>query len=120
MDPSTRDSRALELTVLNPALNEADNLRMLLPDLRAALDDLGVDYEILVAPSMAAQTDDTEAVASALDVRLLHQSERGYGGALIEGFHAARGITSSRWTPITRTSRRSFDRFGIIDRTRSF
>ena len=78
-----------ELTVLIPALNEAENLKMLVPELQRALDELAVDYEILVVDG--GSQDGTEAVVNELGARYLRQAERGYGGALTDGFAVARG-----------------------------
>ena len=38
----------MELSVVIPALNEADNLAKLLPQLRAVLSSLRIEYEIIV------------------------------------------------------------------------
>lgn len=77
------------LSVIIPTLNEAENLRSLLPALRQALAELGVASEMIVADG--GSRDDTSAVAQALGARVVTQVEPGYGGALRAGFTAARG-----------------------------
>lgn len=79
----------LALSVIIPALNEAENLRSLLPALREALAGLGVPTEIIVADGSSG--DPTPAVAEAEGARLVTQVAWGYGGALRAGFAAARG-----------------------------
>lgn len=75
-----------ELAVVIPALDEGDNLALLLPGLAATLERLGVPAEVVVVDG--GSTDDTAAVATALGVRVVAQLERGYGGALLAGFAA--------------------------------
>lgn len=80
---------ALDLTVIIPALREARNLSILLPQVRALLDELGIRYEVFVVTH--GPDEDTIRVAGEHDTRVIEQSERGYGGALIAGFAEARG-----------------------------
>jgi dolichol-phosphate mannosyltransferase len=78
-----------DLTVIIPALNEGPNLSRLLPELRATLEDLAVRAEILIVTS---GTDaETQENAARVGAVVLQQRERGYGGALLTGFAAARG-----------------------------
>ena len=77
-----------DLSVVIPALNEAENLKSLLPLVQNVAAELGISAEIVVVNGGSA--DDTEAVVKALGARLVQQSERGYGGALLAGFAAAR------------------------------
>jgi glycosyltransferase involved in cell wall biosynthesis len=79
----------MDLSVLIPVWNEADNLEVLLPELHRTLTELALDYEILVVD--AGSADGSRAVAEAHGARVLTQAEPGYGGALREGFAAARG-----------------------------
>jgi glycosyltransferase involved in cell wall biosynthesis len=76
---------AASVSVIVPAMNEAENL----PHVFATLPDW-IDEVILVDGN---STDDTVAVARRLrpDLRVVVQSRRGKGNALIEGFQAARG-----------------------------
>jgi dolichol-phosphate mannosyltransferase len=87
VSPSTTESQPVDLSVVIPALNEAENLRMLLPLIQQIVAELGIKAEITVVDGGSA--DDTEAVVEALNARLVRQTERGYGGALLAGFAAA-------------------------------
>lgn len=81
----------LDLSVVTPCLNEAENLRVLLPALRGALEGLGVTWEVLVVDGDS--RDGTEAVAAEAGpgVRHIREPRRGYGAALVRGFSEARG-----------------------------
>jgi dolichol-phosphate mannosyltransferase len=79
----------MKVSVIIPALDEAENLRLLLPELRAALGHLDVPYEILVVT--AAGDLATRKVVEANAGRIVEQADRGYGGALKAGFRAAEG-----------------------------
>ncbi|WP_113698615.1 glycosyltransferase family 2 protein [Nonomuraea lactucae] len=76
---------AASVTVVVPAMNEADNL----PHVFATLPDW-IDEVVLVDGN---SSDDTVAVARRLrpDLRVVAQTGRGKGNALIEGFAAASG-----------------------------
>lgn len=77
-----------ELSVVIPAHNEGPNLRILLPQLRTILDEIGVASEILVV----VREDDPETLGAARGVAAVErQRDPGYGGALRAGFASARG-----------------------------
>ncbi|HYX27162.1 MAG TPA: glycosyltransferase [Pyrinomonadaceae bacterium] len=78
---------APDLSIVIPALNEADNLRLLLPLIQNVIGELGIKAETIVVDG--GSTDDSSAVAAAQNARFIEQSERGYGGALLAGFAAA-------------------------------
>jgi dolichol-phosphate mannosyltransferase len=78
----------MDLTVVLPALNEADNLARLLPRVHEVASTLG-SYEILVVDG--GSSDDTAARAATLGARVHPQTESGYGGALKEAFRRAQG-----------------------------
>jgi dolichol-phosphate mannosyltransferase len=84
-------TRAPELAVVIPALNERENLELLLPALREVLEDLGVVAEIVVADG--GSTDGTSEAAVRRGARVVAQTERGYGGGLLAGF----GATTAPW-----------------------
>jgi dolichol-phosphate mannosyltransferase len=84
-------TRAPELAVVIPALNERENLELLLPALREVLEDLGVVAEIVVADG--GSTDGTSVAAVRRGARVVAQTERGYGGGLLAGF----GATTAPW-----------------------
>ncbi len=79
----------LDLSVIIPALHEAPNLAILLPNLRDLLDDLQLEYEILIITRQADQ--ETLEVAATNSAQVIEQQERGYGGALLAGFATGRG-----------------------------
>lgn len=79
----------MDLTIIIPALNEGENLKSLLPEIRKVLADLALRAEILIVTRTADPL--TEEAAAASDARVIRQVERGYGGALLAGFAEARG-----------------------------
>src|SRR2546421_1819458 len=76
------------LTIIIPALNEQENLRLLLPQIHDVLNDLAIEFEVIVVDG--GSRDETQHVAAAAGARLVEQTERGYGGALLAGFAAAK------------------------------
>jgi glycosyltransferase involved in cell wall biosynthesis len=80
---------AIEVSVVIPCLNEAENIdecvRRSLDALRAG----GLEGEVVVADN---NSDDGSAeLAAAAGARVVHESRRGYGSAYMAGFGAARG-----------------------------
>ncbi|MBI2424617.1 MAG: glycosyltransferase [Candidatus Hydrogenedentes bacterium] len=79
----------LDLSVVIPSLNEASNLRQLLPDLKQSLDALGITYEVLVVDKHSA--DGTESVVRDSGLTYVGESEPGYGTAILRGIREAQG-----------------------------
>jgi dolichol-phosphate mannosyltransferase len=79
----------MDLTVLIPAINEAENLRVLVPRIKAILAREGISHEVLVVDGRS--TDDTAEVCAAVGARMVQERRRGYAGALETGFAEARG-----------------------------
>jgi dolichol-phosphate mannosyltransferase len=77
-----------EMSIVLPAINEADNLSMLLPRLHEVARSIG-PYEIMGVDG--GSTDDTAARAGRHGARVHFQRERGYGQALREAFALASG-----------------------------
>ena len=77
------------LSVVIPALNEAESLERMLPGLRAAVEALGVPSEVIVVDG--GSRDATVSVAGRHGARVVVQEGPGYGGALRTGFRAAQG-----------------------------
>jgi dolichol-phosphate mannosyltransferase len=77
-----------DLSIVIPALNEADNLRVLLPLIREVTGELSLLTEVIVVDG--GSTDDSKQVAAGLGARAIEQVEPGYGGALLAGFRSAR------------------------------
>jgi dolichol-phosphate mannosyltransferase len=79
-----------KLALIIPTLNEAENLPPLLRHVRAVLDPLGIDYEVLVVDDNSC--DGTDMIVSAIArkderVRLLvRKGERGLSGAVLYGW----------------------------------
>jgi dolichol-phosphate mannosyltransferase len=80
---------SVDLTALLPVLDERDNVAALLSRLQPILRGLGCTSEVLVVDG--GSHDGTAEVARELGARVLVQRMTGYGGALREGFAAARG-----------------------------
>ncbi|MBN2147682.1 MAG: glycosyltransferase [Anaerolineales bacterium] len=87
--PVSSQYTPLDLSVVIPALNEAENLSHLLPQVRERLDALEIQYEIIVVDELA--NDQTRQVIAENKAVLLTPDGRGYGGALRAGFTQARG-----------------------------
>ncbi|MDT5015017.1 MAG: dolichol-phosphate mannosyltransferase, partial [Mycobacterium sp.] len=79
----------LDLSVIIPALNEGPNLVLLLPQLTAVLNSVGVSHEIIVVTKER----DERTLKAAADVgaRVLVQDSPGYGGAIVNGIAAGAG-----------------------------
>ena len=87
MNPSIEGSDGWrELAVIIPALNERENLEILLPALREEIAQLGIPAEIVVVDG--GSHDGTSEAARQRGARVVPQQERGYGGALLAGFAA--------------------------------
>lgn len=79
----------MDLSIILPVVNESDNLRELLPRMRAVMDRERLIFEILVVDG--GSTDGTQQVAAELGARVLGERRRGYAGALETGFAEAQG-----------------------------
>lgn len=79
----------LALSVVIPSLNEAANLKVLLPELRAALGAMGVSHEILVVDGDS--PDGTASVVESAGATYICERRRGYGTAILRGVAEARG-----------------------------
>ncbi len=84
--PVDASAASPELAVIIPALNERENLEILLPAVRAEIAQLGIPAEIVVVDG--GSHDGTAEVARERGARVVLQQERGYGGALLAGFAA--------------------------------
>jgi glycosyltransferase involved in cell wall biosynthesis len=72
-----------------PCLDEVETLASCIRKARSAIEELGVEAEIIVADN--GSTDGSQAVARELGVRVVDVKRKGYGSALIGGIAAARG-----------------------------
>ena len=85
----------VEITLALPAYNEADNIKTIVAESTAALDDFGKEWELLVIDN--ASTDDTAAVAQSVAdhdgrVRVIrHDRNRLYSGSCATAIREAKG-----------------------------
>ncbi len=79
----------MDVSVILPVVNEAENLRTLIPRLIALLDRERLTHEIVVIDG--ASTDGTREAAQALGARVVAERRRGYAGAMETGIAEARG-----------------------------
>lgn len=77
-----------DLSIVLPAIDEKNNLELLLPALKEVIRRLRIECEILVIDG--GSVDGTPETARTLGARVIRQIERGYGGALLAGFSNAR------------------------------
>jgi hypothetical protein len=88
-DGPSRETAAVELTILMPCLNEARTLPACLAKARGFLRRSGVVGEVLVADN--GSHDGSQALAREHGARVIDVAERGYGAALRAGIEAAKG-----------------------------
>ncbi|EKD27855.1 MAG: hypothetical protein ACD_79C00520G0001, partial [uncultured bacterium] len=86
---NTEDKHLCDLTILIPALREAQNLEILIPEIEKILKETGIKHEILIVTISSDL--ETKELAQKYNINVLEQVERGYGGALIKGFETAKG-----------------------------
>jgi dolichol-phosphate mannosyltransferase len=79
----------MHLSVILPVVNERDNLRGLIPRIRAVLEREHLAFEIVVVDG--GSTDGTREEAARMGARVLRERRRGYAGALETGFAEAKG-----------------------------
>ncbi|MGH7321700.1 MAG: glycosyltransferase family 2 protein, partial [Candidatus Rokuibacteriota bacterium] len=79
----------IALSVVIPALDEGENLALLLPQLGEVLQTLGAQAEIIIVTERPDRV--TIDAAARAGARVVEQAERGYGGALLTGLASARG-----------------------------
>jgi glycosyltransferase involved in cell wall biosynthesis len=72
-----------------PCLNEADTVATCVRKARGALEEAGVDGEVIVADN--GSTDGSPELAERAGARVVPVTEKGYGAALMGGIAAARG-----------------------------
>src|SRR2546428_732381 len=85
----SRAALAIAATSIMPVVNESDNLRQLLPRLKAVMQREGLSFEIVVVDG--GSSDGTPQTAAEMGVRSVGERRRGYAGALETGFAEARG-----------------------------
>jgi glycosyltransferase involved in cell wall biosynthesis len=88
-DPVSSSEGGCLVTIVMPCLNEAESLEPCIRKAKKAIEDLGINGEVLIADN--GSTDGSVELAESLGARVAHVSARGYGAALQGGFAAARG-----------------------------
>jgi dolichol-phosphate mannosyltransferase len=84
-------TRMIDLSVVMPSYTEADNLRLLLPQIGSTLRQLNLTYEILVIDTVVAM-DDTETVCVENDAKYVPRfPDNTYGSAVRTGIVTAQG-----------------------------
>ncbi len=79
----------MDVSVILPVVNEAENLRILIPRLIALLDHERLTHEIVVVDG--GSSDGTCETAEALGARVVAERRRGFAGAMETGIAEARG-----------------------------
>lgn len=87
--PAPTASDPLKVSVVIPALDEADSIASVVASVVAELDDRGYAHEVLVVAGRS--RDDTAAVARNAGARVVAQPIPGYGAACIRGIEEAGG-----------------------------
>ncbi len=72
------------IAIAIPCLNEGENLKLLLPQIRTVVREMAVPAEVYVIDG--GSKDDTTAVARQLDAHVIQQRGTGYGGAIKTAF----------------------------------
>jgi glycosyltransferase involved in cell wall biosynthesis len=83
------DQSTVEVSVVIPCLNEADNIEECVLRARRALETANTAGEVIVVDN--ASTDGSGELAAAAGARVVLEPERGYGSAYLAGFASARG-----------------------------
>jgi glycosyltransferase involved in cell wall biosynthesis len=89
LDEAETAALAIEVSVVIPCLNEAENIEQCVRRSQAALDEAGIAGEVIVADNDS--RDGSAELAAAAGARVVHEPRRGYGSAYLAGFAAARG-----------------------------
>lgn len=83
------DASAPLVSVVIPCLNEAENIEECVASARAALEQMQVPGEVVVADNNS--EDDSARLAERAGARVVVEQRRGYGSAYLAGFGASRG-----------------------------
>lgn len=86
---TAKDAPVVDLSVVMPCLDEAETLGACIAKAQAAIDEMGIAAEIVVADN--GSTDDSPRIAAAAGARVIRVESPGYGNALMGGVAASRG-----------------------------
>jgi hypothetical protein len=87
--PVSTGTRQVELTILMPCLDEAETIGTCVRKALGFLERAGINGEVLIADN--GSVDGSVEIARRVGARTIEVPQRGYGAALIQGIHAARG-----------------------------
>lgn len=79
----------MQLSIVIPALNEEANIGELITALHEVVPSISPEYEVILVDG--GSVDKTREMAKMLNTKVVVQTEKGYGGALKEGFDSANG-----------------------------
>jgi glycosyltransferase involved in cell wall biosynthesis len=82
-------SETMEVSVVMPCLNEAENLEICIGKARRALDEAELAGEVIIADN--GSTDGSQEIAERMGARVVAVKTKGYGNALMGGIAVARG-----------------------------
>src|SRR5580765_3912471 len=88
-DASKGAPNELTISIVMPCLNEAETVAECVRTARQAIDDLGLDGEVVVADN--GSTDGSIDLARRAGARVVHVTEKGYGAAIMAGVEASYG-----------------------------
>lgn len=80
---------AVELSIVILTHNEAENIKILIPRIKAAIEQLPIEHEILIMDGKS--SDETVEIATSLGCRVIVQNRSGYGNAFRQAFKEAQG-----------------------------
>ena len=81
----------MTLSVILPAYQEAENLKSILPRIKKVVEDLNVEYEILVIDTMNSM-DETEDICKEYNILYFHRMyDNSYGSAIRTGIERSKG-----------------------------
>lgn len=78
-----------ELSIVMPCLDEEDTIGICINKAMQAMDQAGIDGEVIVADN--GSKDQSPQIANSLGARVIEVADRGYGSALMGGIQEARG-----------------------------
>ena len=79
----------MQLSIVIPALNEEANIGELITAIHEVVPSISPEYEVILVDG--GSVDKTREMAKMLNTKVVVQTEKGYGGALKEGFDSANG-----------------------------
>ena len=88
-DTFIEKEKIMELTILMPCLNEEKTLETCIKKAKTFLENNNINGEILIVDN--GSTDNSVTIAKANKVKLIYESQKGYGAALRAGIKNAKG-----------------------------